>query len=176
MDAVLQCMRIPPVRHLKPLTGWWNGILARFPGALESEPYRLLQGQSNASVEKGLRLWEMSHTMTKTDTKILAARRFKAAWGELSANLQQACEQYCFDYRENDRARLASLLLLYVGGEVPDPRREVERQVAAQETFVKQTRARLSPDEMDGFNDMLTVALANLPLNEDHNYWFNGTS
>ena len=52
------------------LVAWY---LKRFPDARESEPYRLLQGQSNFSVEKGHLLWQLSRSLTPADKEALSA-------------------------------------------------------------------------------------------------------
>ena len=55
MHAHLGGTAVEAVGHL---VEWYR---KRFPDAAESEPYRLVQGQSNLSVEKGHLLWQLQH-------------------------------------------------------------------------------------------------------------------
>ena len=65
MHAHLGGTAVEAVGHL---VEWYR---KRFPDAAESEPYRLVQGQSNLSVEKGHLLWQLQQHLTPANEELL---------------------------------------------------------------------------------------------------------
>jgi signal transduction protein with GAF and PtsI domain len=55
------------------LVTWY---LARFPGAPESEPYRLLQGLPTVTAESARRLWELGRLLPSDAVSALEAREW----------------------------------------------------------------------------------------------------
>jgi pyruvate,water dikinase len=161
-----------PLRAVQRLIDWY---LARFPSAPESEPYRLLQGQSNSSVENNHLLWELSRMVTPE----IAAALEASAWERLPDAFRQAFEVYLarFFYAPPERRRQAAVLIMsYAAGDAPDPFLEVERLAAERAAFTAEVRMKLDAEERATFEALLDCALANNPLTETHAFWLDGQS
>lgn len=146
------------------LVSWYQ---TRFGGE-ESEAYKLLQGQANLSTAKGHCLWALSQQVTPP----VAARLRAKEWGRLPQDFRRALNAYVEDYWD-DRHRAAQMLLLYKTCKAPDPLIAVARLAVERQEFTEQVRGELAADARREFDDLLTVALANNPLTEDHNYWLD---
>jgi phosphohistidine swiveling domain-containing protein len=169
-----------PVRAVGRLVDWYLG---RFPGAPESEPYRLLQGQSNMSVESSRRLWELSREVTPE----IRASLLAASWAQLPEPFGSHFRAYLGTYGQRTRAvadpasrtwredpePVARLILSYAESNVPDPYLEVERLAAERQAFTAEVRDGLAPGERETFDALLGCALANGPLTEDHAFWLD---
>ena len=81
------------------LVEWYR---KRFPDAAESEPYRLVQGQSNLSVEKGHLLWQLQQHLTPANEERLKAalrsRRKQGRWDGLEGPFKELFDQYLETY------------------------------------------------------------------------------
>jgi pyruvate,water dikinase len=161
-----------PLSAVQRLIDWY---LARFPSAPESEPYRLLQGQSNTSVESNRLLWQLAQRTTADIAALLQA----GAWERLPAAFSQPFIAYlerAGDQTEIHRRRAAELILGYAAGHVADPAVELERLAAERASFTAAVRAKLDAVELAEFEKLLACALANHPLTEDHNLWLDQQS
>jgi pyruvate,water dikinase len=169
-----------PYGATERLLNWYG---ERFPGAPEAEAYRLLQGLWNTSVASARRLWELSQRCT--DTVAVALRA--GDWAGLPPDFAPHWHAYLaeFGHRthaladpasptwQEDPAPVARLVLSYAAQAVPDPALEQARLAAEREAFTAELRERLAPEEREGFDELLTTALANYPLTEDHNFWID---
>jgi len=176
-------MGLSPLGAVQRLVDWY---LERFPDAPESEPYTLLQGQSNTSVASNHQLWQLSRMVTPEVAVALQSRD----WAQLPESFQGAFETYldqfghrtqklgdpaCPTWRE-DPQPVAQLILNYSESDVPDPYLEIERLAVEREAFTAAVQTKLSPDERDIFENLLACALANNPLTEDHAFWLDQQS
>ena len=160
-----------------------NWYLERFPGALEAEAYRLVQGLWNTSVENMRRLWNLSQRCTDAVATVLRA----GDWASLPPDFAQHWHAYLdeFGHRthaladpasptwQEDPTPVARLILSYAAQSVPDPAIEQARLAAERQAFTAEVRARLAPEEREAFETLLATALANYPLTEDHNFWID---
>jgi pyruvate,water dikinase len=176
-------MASAPYGAVQRLIDWY---LERFAGAPESEPYRLLQGQGNASVESGHLLWELSALVTPPVADALRA----GAWDRLAEPFVGKFAAYLnrFGQRTHaladpasptwieDPAPVARLILRYAEGGVPDPYLELTRLAAERASFTEQVRARLAAEERPAFEQLLALALRSNPLTEDHAHWIDQQS
>lgn len=156
-------------------TDWCKEHLAGVDGL------RLLQGQSNLSVESGHALWELSQLVTPEVISALNAHDVSA----LPAEFRQALDRYLerFGRRTGKFCDLGSptwleepgpvldLILGYVDGKTTDPLLEVARLAAEREALTNAARARLAPEERAEFEGLLAIALLAHPLLEDHAFW-----
>jgi pyruvate,water dikinase len=169
-----------PLGGVQRLVDWY---LERFPGAPESEPYRLVQGQPNTSLDSNHHLWQLSQKVTPA----IAAKLSAGAWTELPEPFQTQFNVYLdrFGHRtqaladpasptwREDPTPVARLILNYAKSNVSDPYLEAERLAAERESFTAEVRAKLAPEEREKFEQLLTCALANNPLTEDHAFWLD---
>lgn len=172
-----------PIGAVQRLVNWY---LDRFPGAPESEPYKLVQGQRNASVESGHHLWQLSRMVTPA----IAGALQSGEWEQLPEPFRQAFEAYLdqFGHRtqalvdpgsptwREDPRPVARLILSYAENDVSDPYLGVERLAADREAFTAEVRAKLAPHDREEFDRLLACALANYPLTEDHTFWLEQQS
>ena len=172
MHAHLGGTAVEAVGHL---VEWYR---KRFPDAAESEPYRLVQGQSNLSVEKGHLLWQLQQHFTPANKEFLRAalqsRKKRGRWDGLEGPFKEVFDQYLETYWKDSPEFLASLVLKYDEQGVEDPHVQLSRLAAEREQFTAQVRSLLKKQEREVFEELLQVALANYPLTEDHNYWVDG--
>ena len=127
MHAHLGGTAVEAVGHL---VEWYR---QRFPDAAESEPYRLVQGQSNLSVEKGHLLWQLQQHLTSANKERLRAalrsRKKQGRWDGLGGTFKEVFDQYLETYWKDSPEILASLVLKYDEQGVEDPHVQfVERQ------------------------------------------------
>ncbi len=161
-----------PLSAVQRLIDWY---LNHFPDAPETEPYQLLQGQSNISVQINHHLWELSQLVTPDVEATLRDEH----WTQLPATFRRAFEAYLEQFGSNTpekQKHTARLLLQYVEHKVIDPYTELERLAAEREVSTAQIRAKLNPDELAMFEKLLACALDNNPLTEDHNFWLDQQS
>lgn len=172
-----------PVGAVQRLVDWY---LDRFPGALESEPYELVQGQRNRTLESDRCLWQLSRMVTPAVAEALR----QSDWERLPGSFRQALEAYLDEFghrtqvvadpgrptwREDPRP-VAALILDYAESDVPDPCVRLEHLAAEREAFTVEVRSKLSPDEREAFEQLLACARANYSLAEDHAYWLEQQS
>jgi pyruvate,water dikinase len=169
-----------PLGAVQRLVDWY---LERFPGTPESEPYRLVQGQLNTSLESGHALWQLSQMVTSAIAENLSA----GAWTQLPEPFRAQFEAYLDRFGQRTQALadpasptwreepapVARLILSYAKGQVADPYLELERLRGEREAFTAEVRAKLAADERDKFEQLLDCALANNPLTEDHAFWLD---
>lgn len=157
------------------LVEWYR---KRFPEAAESEPYRLVQGQSNLSVEKGHLLWQLQQHLAPANKELLRAalqsRKKQGRWDGLEGSFKEVFDQYLETYWKDSPEFLASLVLKYDEQGVEDPHVKSRQLAVEREQFTEYVRSRLKKQEREVFEELLQVALANYPLTEDHNYWVDG--
>ena len=161
-----------PLSAVQRLVDWY---LERFLSAPETEPYRLLQGQSNVSVEGNHHLWQLSRSLTPDVTSALQNGR----WDQLPGEFATAFAEYCDRFGQQtprQQQRAAQLVLHYAAHDVADPYLIVEALAAEREAFIQAVKGRLSDEEHSTFERLLTCALANNPLTEDHNLWLDQKS
>ena len=161
-----------PLRAVQRLIDWY---LDRFLAAPESEPYQLVQGQVNTSLENNHRLWELSSMVTPE----VEARLEASDWEQLPEPFQRAFEAYlhAFFYASDEQKKqTAALVLHYARHQSPDPLLEIERLAAEREQFITEIRSKLAEDELPKFDRLLACALANNPLTENHNFWLDRQS
>lgn len=169
-----------PLGGVQRLVDWY---LERFPGAPESEPYRLVQGQPNTSLESNHHLWQLSQKITPAITTTLSTgawtalpepfqTQFKAYLDRFGHRTQALADPASPTWRE-DPTPVARLILNYAKSHVSDPYLEAERLAAERESFTAEVRAKLAPEEREKFEQLLTCALANNPLTEDHAFWLD---
>ena len=172
MHAHLGGTAVEAVGHLVQ----WYG--KRFPDAAESEPYRLVQGQSNLSVEKGHLLWQLQQHLTPANEELLRAalqsRKKQGRWDGLEGSFKEVFDRYLATYWKDSPEFLASLVLKYAEQGVEDPHVKLRQLAAEREQFTAQVRSLLKEQEREIFEELLQVALANYSLTEDHNYWVDG--
>lgn len=172
MHAHLGGTAVEAVGHL---VEWYR---KRFPDAAESEPYRLVQGQSNLSVEKGHLLWQLQQQLTPANEELLRAalrsRKKQGRWDGLEGTFKEIFDQYLETYWKDSPEFLASLVLKYAEQGVEDPHVKLRQLAAEREQFTAHVRSLLNKQEREVFEELLQVALANYPLTEDHNYWVDG--
>ena len=157
------------------LVEWYR---QRFPNSAESEPYRLVQGQSNLSVEKGHLLWQLQQHLTPANKELLRAalqsRKKRGRWDGLAGSFKEVFDRYLETYWKDSPEFLASLILKYDEQGVEDPHVKSRQLAIEREQFTEYVRSRLKKQEREVFEELLPVALANYPLTEDHNYWVDG--
>jgi pyruvate,water dikinase len=169
-----------PLGAVQRLVDWY---LERFPGRPESEPYKLVQGQPNTSLESGRQLWQLSRMVTQAIAELLAAgnwpelpepfrSQFQAYLDRFGRRTQALADPASPTWREDPRP-VARLILSYAAADLHDPELETERLRVEREQFTSEVRARLDPDEQENFEALLTCALANHPLTEDHAFWLD---
>jgi phosphohistidine swiveling domain-containing protein len=149
------------------LVEWY---LKRFPGASESEPYVLVQGLSNTSVENGHRLWELAQmepgpAFDRALAAYLDEFGYRAGPPELAWPLWR-----------DDPAPALALVRQYRESGAPDPKAGLAELGARREAFTAEVRARLAPAELAEFDDLLATALAANPIREDHAFWLDQQS
>jgi pyruvate,water dikinase len=161
-----------PLTVVQRLVDWY---LERFPGAPESEPYRLVQGQVNTSLETNHLLWELSQMATPVVRQLLG----RGDWSELPEAMQRGLETYWARFgRVDDALRqwTARLIVEYAESGAPDPLVEASLLAEERKQFTQEVYSRLAVDEREGFTEMLALALAHNPLTEDHNLWLDQQS
>lgn len=161
-----------PLSAVQRLIDWY---LERFAEAPESEPYRLLQGQGNTSIESNHLLWNVSKKLAPDELATLQGD----IWEDLSPTLQATLETFTSRVggeRNKVRQRAMQLAVHYARPDVADPLATVVQLAADREHFTIEVRNRLTLDEQAHFDEMLRCALANHPLTEDHNYWLDNLS
>lgn len=161
-----------PLTVVQRLIDWY---LARFPTAPESEPYRLLQGQANISIDGNYVLWTLSNQVTYPVADALRAGK----WLELPADFQTAFASYLARFGDNTPAtqqRAAQLILHYAEHAVPNPYDELRRLAQERERFTQEVRAGLTAKERKRFDRLLAAALLHNPLTEDHNLYLDQQS
>jgi rifampicin phosphotransferase len=160
-----------------------NWYLERFPGASDVEAYRLVQGLWNTNIENMHRLWELSQRCTDAVAAALRA----GDWAGLPPDFAPHWHAYLaeFGHRthaladpasptwQEDPTPVARLVLSYAAQSVPDPALEQARLAAERAAFTSEVRARLAPEESEAFETLLSTALANYLLTEDHNFWID---
>lgn len=165
------------------LTDWY---LKRFPGAPEHEPYKLLQGVPNTSVQSGHHLWRLSQMVTPEVAEALRLGERE----RLPQPFRQEFERYLDQFGrrtqrlldigtptwQEDPAPVISVLLRYVEGDAEDPLVESERLAEEREQFTAEVRARLAPEEQPEFDELLALVRSISPLTEDHAYWIDQQS
>ncbi len=169
-----------PAGAVERLVDWY---LARFAGSSETDAYRLVQGQSNTSVESGHRLWRLSRMLTPDLEQHL--RRGERA--DLPEPFRSELEAYLDQYGHRphlssdpasptwyeDPAPVVAMILSYAENDVADPRIEVQRLAVEREAAISSVRDELAPGERDEFERLLATALAAHPLTEDHAFWLD---
>lgn len=161
-----------PLGAVQRLVDWY---LQRFPTAPESEAYQLVQGQRNVSIEANHNLWQLSN---EVNFAIVDALR-SGVWSHLPVEFLVRLETHieCFTAAlPEDRRRTAQMVLHYAEHETPDPLTVVAQLAAEREAFAVTVRERLAPDEQPLFERLLSDALANTPLTEDHNLYLDQQS
>lgn len=161
-----------PLSAVQRLVDWY---LARFPDAPESEPYRLVQGQGNTSLESNHLLWAISRELTPDDLASLQ----RGEWEEIAPSVQAALDSYATRFGGGQaaaRQRARQLAIRYAHQAVQDPLATSARLDAERNQFTEEVRNRLTPDERAQFEPLLSCALANHRLTEDHNYWLDNLS
>jgi phosphohistidine swiveling domain-containing protein len=161
-----------PQGAVQRLIDWY---LERFAGAPESEPYKLVQGQPNTSLEANHSLWELSRAVTP---EVAPALR-RGQWAQLPLRLRTAFEHHCRRFGLQDpgqQSRAARLLLQYAENEVTDPLGDLEQLAAERDAFTTEVRQELSAEELAVFDALHGCALQNNPLTEDHNLWLDQLS
>jgi rifampicin phosphotransferase len=161
-----------PLDAVQRLVDWY---LARFPDAPESEPYRLVQGQSNVSLAGNHQLWRLSNEANFAVIEALRAEDWARLPPAFARQWQAYLEQFT-DGLADSRRHAAGLLLRYAEHEVADPFVAVKEQAAQRDVFIATVRARLTADDLTTFDELLTVALAHNPLTEDHNLYLDQQS
>lgn len=169
-----------PVRAVQRLVDWY---LQRFFDAPESEPYKLLQGHLNSSVESGHRLWEMARMVTPAFEEALRS----GVWDRLPEPFRNVFQTYLDEFGNRTQAVadpgtptwredpniVANLILNYVENKTPDPYVTTEKLAAERETFTREVRAKLAENEGRQLDELLVCALTNYPLLEEHAYWLD---
>lgn len=161
-----------PLEAVQRLVDWY---LERFSQAPESEPYQLLQGQSNTSVDSSHSLWSLSRSL---DAQIREQLRL-GAWDQLPEPFAASFNDYLERFSDGSgegRRRAAQMILGYADHAMPDPYETVHRLAAEREATVVAVRARLLPDEQATFDELLALALAHYRLTEDHNLFLDQQS
>jgi phosphohistidine swiveling domain-containing protein len=161
-----------PLDAVQRLVDWY---LARFPAAPESEPYRLVQGQSNVSLEANHQLWRLSNEANFAVLEALRAEDWAGLPRPFADQWRAYLEQYT-DGLADSRRHAARLILRYAEQEVPDPLVAVQQQAAQRDAFIATVRAQLTSDEQPTFDELLAVAMAHNPLTEDHNLYLDQQS
>lgn len=172
-----------PYSAANRLVQWY---VDHFPGAPDTDAYRLLQGLPNLSVDHGHSLWRLSQMVTPAVERALAA----ADWDALPGPFRAAWQDYLREYghRANrladptsstwteDPAIPIGLVLEYARGGMRDPKIEQERLTEEREAFTAQVRERIAPGDRAEFEDLLASAQASYALTEDHSYWIDQQS
>jgi pyruvate,water dikinase len=161
-----------PLSAVQRLIDWY---LARFPNAPESEPYKLVQGQSNLSVQMNHNLWRLSCLVSPDVAAALHAERWIQLPNPFRTEFESHLEQFGLKLPDKQR-QTARLLLHYAENETKDPYPELEGLAAERDAFTVQVRTNLNPDEVETFERLRGCALGNNPLTEDHNYWLDQRS
>jgi pyruvate,water dikinase len=180
---ILHVSAFTAVLAVQRLVDWY---LRRFPEAPESEPYALVQGLSNLSVEHGHRLWALARTATPPILAALRASRLDDLPTEFAGAFRAYLEE--FGQRVHEGVGLAgptwledpgpaiALLLGYVDEGIPDPLAQLAPLSARRAELTAEVRARLSAAEAAELDDLLAVALAAVPITEDHAHWIDQRS
>lgn len=133
---------------------------SRFPEAPAEEVQQLLQGQMNASVESDHELWKLARG---TGGRNL---------GEYLAHYGRRPTVYCdlgAPTWEEDPAPVVRLLEMYAGA--ADPAAHIEALAAEAADLARKVRERLTPDELQAFDELLMLARATVRMKEDHSFW-----
>jgi pyruvate,water dikinase len=161
-----------PQGAVQRLIDWY---LERFAGAPESEPYKLVQGQPNTSLEANHSLWALSRAVTAEAAPALRSGQP----AQLPLPLRTEFENHCrrFGLQSPDQqSQAARLLLQYADNKVADPLGDLEQLAAERHAFVVEVRGKLNVEELADFDALHRCALQNNPLTEDHNLWLDQLS
>lgn len=161
-----------PLGAVQRLVDWY---FQRFPAAPESEAYQLVQGQRNVSIDANHNLWQLSNEVNFAVADALQS----GAWSRLPAAFLHRFEAHVERFTAGlpeDRHRTAQMILHYAEHETPDPSAVMGQLAAEREDFTAAVRKQLAPDEQPLFEKLLSVALANNPLTEDHNLYLDQQS
>ena len=161
------------------LVNWYQ---ERFPGAPASEPFKLLQGFSNASVESDRALWVLTALVTPAVAERLRAgapptdlpEPFEGALAAFLERYGGRPAGYCDLGRptwQEEPAPVYDLLLRYVEGGAPEPAAGLAQLADEREAFTAQVRSALTPDELARFDALLPLARGANQLREDHALW-----
>lgn len=172
-----------PIGAVQRLIDWY---LDRFPGVPESEPYKLVQGHRNASVENAHELWQLSQMVTPAISETLRSgevatlprpfrQAFEAYLDRFGHRTQRLVDPGSPTWREDPRP-VVGLILTYAESNVSDPYAELSGLAAERKKFAAEVSAKLADDEREEFEELLTCALANYPLTEDHTFWLEQQS
>ena len=158
-----------PLSAVQRLIDWY---LHRFPEAPETEPHKLLQGQSNTSVENGHRLWKLSQMVTPAIAALLRPNDLDA----LPAPFGPALDDHLKLMWWEVPSHLAQLVLKCFEDGVSDPYIEIDRLSAERDAFTQIVRSKLSAVDSEKFELLLACARENNPLTEDHAFWLDQQS
>jgi rifampicin phosphotransferase len=167
-----------------------------FPGSGELEPYRLLQGFDNKSLEADRAFWALSRRVAAQPA--LVALFNSTASGDVGSALRQTPEGRAFleeatsvlaefgrrsdtvqelgdpSWVEDPRPLFANIKSLLEKGD--DPHKRLAAMAAEREAAIASARAKLAdhPPEVRGQFEGLLFAAQNCSfLQEDHNYWID---
>jgi phosphohistidine swiveling domain-containing protein len=161
-----------PLEAVQRLIDWY---LQRFPDAPESEPYRLVQGQENVSLNANHQLWQLSNQVTYAISEALHQQTSDQLPPGFQINFANFLAHHT-DGTEESRQRATELILRYAEYAVPDPLADIERLAGERTAFIEATRQRLDAEEIPLFEERLASALAHNPLTEDHNLYLDQQS
>lgn len=161
-----------PQGAVQRLVDWY---LDRFTDAPESEPYKLVQGQPNTSLEANHSLWELSRAVTPDAALTLRSREWAQLPPPLRAEFERHCRRFGLQLTEQQR-QAARLLLQYAENKVADPLGNLEQLAAERAAFSAAVRSKLNAEEAAVFDVLHDCALQNNPLTEDHNLWLDQLS
>lgn len=161
------------------LVGWYK---ERFPGAPASEPYKLLQGFSNASMESDRALWSLTALVTPAVAQQLRAgapasdlpQPFRGALATFLERYGGRPAGYCdlgLPTWQEDPSPVYDLLLRYAAEAVPEPGAVLAQLADEREAFTTAVRSALTPDEQVRFDALLPLARGANQLREDHALW-----
>lgn len=161
-----------PLGAVQRLIDWY---LEHFPAAPESEPYKLVQGQVNTSMQANHVLWELSRMITPKTAVALRAEQ----WSQLEIEFRTAWEAYLRRFGQESpeqHRQAAASVLQYAEDDVADPLANLDQLAAERAEFVAATRKRLARQDVVVFDTLHAVALENNTLTEDHNLWLDQLS
>jgi phosphohistidine swiveling domain-containing protein len=165
-------------------------------GTAELDPYRLVQGQMNHSIEVDDALWSLARQASPAVIEVLRTHATEQARTELAASedgreFLAALDAYLDQYgrrqdgyisvskpswRESPGPVLASLVS-YATEPRPRPTAGLAELAAERDRLTDEARARLAggpPEAAGEFEFLLDAARQASVLQEDHNFWIDG--